>query len=255
MSCSTSSPPRPRIVDTQYGFDGVDDRRDPHHLDAHHRRRRGAGRLRLPLRRAEAHAVRPRHARDRAEPRGGADGRHPPAGRGAQRRGAGDRPVRAGRRRDLAPIQLVTPTMGQSLIFKAFALIIIGGLGNIPGAIAAAIGARPDRELDRRLLRDRLAGDGRLRDHDRGAAAAARRAVQAGSHARRMKVARRPRRCAACSAPCRYLTSSNYIIGIAVSALHLHGRRPRRSTWSTASPACCPSPSSASGASAATPRR
>jgi branched-chain amino acid transport system permease protein len=39
----------------------------------------------------------------------------------------------------LAPIQLVTPGMGQSLIFKAFALVIIGGLGNIPGAIAAAV--------------------------------------------------------------------------------------------------------------------
>jgi len=40
----------------------------------------------------------------------------------------------------LAPIQLVTPSMGQSLIFKAFALVIIGGLGNIPGAIVAAVG-------------------------------------------------------------------------------------------------------------------
>ena len=40
----------------------------------------------------------------------------------------------------VAPIQLVTPYMGQFLIFKAFALVIIGGLGNIPGAIAAAVG-------------------------------------------------------------------------------------------------------------------
>jgi branched-chain amino acid transport system permease protein len=40
----------------------------------------------------------------------------------------------------LAPIQLVTPSMGQFLIFKAFALVIIGGLGNIPGTIAAAVG-------------------------------------------------------------------------------------------------------------------
>jgi branched-chain amino acid transport system permease protein len=39
----------------------------------------------------------------------------------------------------IAPIQLVTPYMGQFLIFKAFALVIIGGLGNIPGAIVAAI--------------------------------------------------------------------------------------------------------------------
>jgi branched-chain amino acid transport system permease protein len=40
----------------------------------------------------------------------------------------------------LSPIQLVTPYMGQFLIFKAFALVIIGGLGNIPGAVAAAVG-------------------------------------------------------------------------------------------------------------------
>jgi branched-chain amino acid transport system permease protein len=40
----------------------------------------------------------------------------------------------------VSPIQLVTPFMGQFLIFKAFALVIIGGLGNIPGAIAAAVG-------------------------------------------------------------------------------------------------------------------
>ncbi len=40
----------------------------------------------------------------------------------------------------IAPIQLVTPYMGQFLIFKAFALVIIGGLGNIPGAVAASIG-------------------------------------------------------------------------------------------------------------------
>jgi branched-chain amino acid transport system permease protein len=39
----------------------------------------------------------------------------------------------------IAPIQLVTPYMGQFVIFKAFALVIIGGLGNIPGAIVAAI--------------------------------------------------------------------------------------------------------------------
>ncbi len=39
----------------------------------------------------------------------------------------------------LAPVHLVQPGMGQFLIFKAFALVIIGGLGNIPGAIAAAI--------------------------------------------------------------------------------------------------------------------
>jgi branched-chain amino acid transport system permease protein len=40
----------------------------------------------------------------------------------------------------LTPIQLVTPIMGQQLIFKAFALVIIGGLGNIPGTILASVG-------------------------------------------------------------------------------------------------------------------
>jgi branched-chain amino acid transport system permease protein len=40
----------------------------------------------------------------------------------------------------LAPIQLVSPMMGQPLIFKAFALIIISGLGNVPGVVAASIG-------------------------------------------------------------------------------------------------------------------
>lgn len=40
----------------------------------------------------------------------------------------------------LAPVHLVQPIMGQFLIFKAFALVIIGGLGSIPGAIVAGIG-------------------------------------------------------------------------------------------------------------------
>ncbi len=40
----------------------------------------------------------------------------------------------------ISPIQVVTPYMGQFLIFKAFALVIVGGLGNIPGAVVAAIG-------------------------------------------------------------------------------------------------------------------
>lgn len=39
----------------------------------------------------------------------------------------------------LAPVHLVQPIMGQFLIFKAFALVIIGGLGSIGGAIVAGI--------------------------------------------------------------------------------------------------------------------
>jgi branched-chain amino acid transport system permease protein len=39
----------------------------------------------------------------------------------------------------LAPIQLVQPAMGQAVIFKAFALIVIGGLGNMMGALVVSV--------------------------------------------------------------------------------------------------------------------
>lgn len=39
----------------------------------------------------------------------------------------------------LAPVYLVQPIMGQYLIFKAFALVIIGGLGSVGGAVIAGI--------------------------------------------------------------------------------------------------------------------
>ena len=39
----------------------------------------------------------------------------------------------------LAPVYLVQPTMGQFMILKAFALVIIGGLGSLGGAIAAGL--------------------------------------------------------------------------------------------------------------------
>ncbi|MFN0300558.1 MAG: branched-chain amino acid ABC transporter permease [Burkholderiales bacterium] len=39
----------------------------------------------------------------------------------------------------LAPVHLVQPIMGQFLLFKAFALIIIGGLGSMSGAIIAGV--------------------------------------------------------------------------------------------------------------------
>ena len=39
----------------------------------------------------------------------------------------------------LAPIQLLYPAMGQAIIFKAFALVVIGGLGNMMGAVVVAI--------------------------------------------------------------------------------------------------------------------
>ncbi len=39
----------------------------------------------------------------------------------------------------LAPVYAVHPTMGFAFVFKAFAIIIIGGLGNIAGAAVAAL--------------------------------------------------------------------------------------------------------------------
>jgi branched-chain amino acid transport system permease protein len=40
----------------------------------------------------------------------------------------------------LAPVYAVHPLMGASFVFKAFAIIILGGLGNIAGAAVAAVG-------------------------------------------------------------------------------------------------------------------
>jgi branched-chain amino acid transport system permease protein len=40
----------------------------------------------------------------------------------------------------IAPLQVVVPDMGQFLIFKAFALVIIAGHGNHAGTIAVAVG-------------------------------------------------------------------------------------------------------------------
>jgi len=39
----------------------------------------------------------------------------------------------------LAPVYSVHPTMGVAFVFKAFAIVIIGGLGNLPGCAVAAI--------------------------------------------------------------------------------------------------------------------
>jgi branched-chain amino acid transport system permease protein len=39
----------------------------------------------------------------------------------------------------LAPVYLVQPIMGQALLFKAFALVIIGGLGDLRGAAITAV--------------------------------------------------------------------------------------------------------------------
>ena len=39
----------------------------------------------------------------------------------------------------LAPVYAVHPLMGFAFVFKAFAIVIIGGLGNIAGAAIAAV--------------------------------------------------------------------------------------------------------------------
>lgn len=39
----------------------------------------------------------------------------------------------------IAPFQMVLPTMGMFLVFKAFAIVLIGGFGNVQGAILAGI--------------------------------------------------------------------------------------------------------------------
>lgn len=39
----------------------------------------------------------------------------------------------------LAPVYAVDPLMGMPMLFKAFAIIIVGGLGSIPGAVVAAL--------------------------------------------------------------------------------------------------------------------
>ena len=38
-----------------------------------------------------------------------------------------------------APINLVYPAMGSLVITKAFAIIVIGGMGSVPGAIAGGL--------------------------------------------------------------------------------------------------------------------
>jgi branched-chain amino acid transport system permease protein len=38
-----------------------------------------------------------------------------------------------------APINLISPTMGHLMLLKAFVIIILGGMGSIPGAIIGAM--------------------------------------------------------------------------------------------------------------------
>jgi branched-chain amino acid transport system permease protein len=38
----------------------------------------------------------------------------------------------------IASISLISPSMGFTVIFKAFAIVVLGGMGSIPGAILGA---------------------------------------------------------------------------------------------------------------------
>ena len=47
----------------------------------------------------------------------------------------------------LAPVLVLTPFAGTSVIVKAFAIVIIGGFGNVEGTILAGLDCRSDRKL------------------------------------------------------------------------------------------------------------
>ena len=142
--------------------------------------------------------------------------------------------------------------MGQFLIFKAFALVIIGGLGNIPGAIAAAIGLG--------LIESWIGGFFEIAWQEAAVFVtiivvlflrpeACSSAAVCGSDEALRRLARGAGFRRACRSSRRRTTSSAWRI----SAL-IFRSRPRRSTWSTAIRAFCRSPVGF-GASAVTPRR
>src|SRR5204863_6224194 len=153
----------------------------------------------------------------RADPRRRAERRHPPARRGAQCGAPGRRTLWTGGRGDLAdPARHALHGPIHDL------------QGLCPGDHRRAgqhsrrrrggDRARPGRELDRRFLRDRLAGGGGVRDHDRRAVPAARRPVQARRDEGRMKLAVALAGALAFAA-LPLITSSNYIVGVGISAL------------------------------------
>ncbi len=51
-----------------------------------------------------------------------------------------------------APIYHVSPQMGSDLIIVVFAVVVIGGMGSILGAIVTGFGARRDRGPDQGVL-------------------------------------------------------------------------------------------------------
>ena len=51
----------------------------------------------------------------------------------------------------LGPVFIVSPTMGDLVGLKAFAIVILGGLGSLPGATIGGFDARLRRGIRRRL--------------------------------------------------------------------------------------------------------
>ena len=88
-----------------------------------------------------------------------------------QRAAAADADLRLRRRRSrgspgvmAAPIYQVSPQMGQNIVIVVFAVVVIGGMGSISGAIVSGLRARPDRGPDQGVLSAGLQ-HGDLRDH------------------------------------------------------------------------------------------
>ena len=61
-----------------------------------------------------------------------------------------------------APISLVAPTMGELVITKAFVIIVLGGMGSVPGAIVGGLVIGFAEAFGRLLRLDRLQGHHRL---------------------------------------------------------------------------------------------
>ena len=74
----------------------------------------------------------------------------------------------------------IEPLMGLYVGLKAFVAAVIGGIGNVPGAVVGALAAGPGGGVRRRLHREQLARRGGLRLPDHRAARPAGRAVRPG---------------------------------------------------------------------------
>ena len=65
----------------------------------------------------------------------------------------------------LLPIQVLTPAVGGPVVIKAFMVVILGGLGSIPGAVVGSLAFRRAGELRHHFLR-RILVAGRVQRGD-----------------------------------------------------------------------------------------